>query len=623
MTITSGPCMQLEENGKLLTRWDLERRLVSIGSGPACQIRIEDPSVRTLCGYVLFQMGRYRIRSLDPRAGLRLNGAILEGEADLCPGDIVELGTKRLRFSQGNEPASESSPRDVDFLAGRESGEIRQIMAESFAAVARILRRHEPDAALVEIALSAGRILRCDGVRLIVKAPGDALWKTLASHPQGADPGRFSGSVLRMAQESGTTVHLGQADLAGLPAAESVMLNDIRSVLCAPLELTGPEDGFLYIDRLAGHPPFEPADRALFEALRGLFGELVEAVLRADRQRREIESLQNRASGEGKDLILHESEAMQKLLREVARVAGTEVPVLVTGETGTGKELMARHIHLSGPRRPHPFVAINCGAIPETLMESELFGHEKGAFTGAHSTHAGLIETANSGTLFLDEIGEMPLSLQVKLLRVLQQGEIVRVGGSQTIPVDFRLVCATNRNLKDEVAAGRFRSDLFFRINVIEMRLPALRERGRDSLLIAHQLVHRFASQYGLGDKTLGRLAEKAILEHRWPGNVRELENVIHKAVILSMGGLISPEDLGLGGGTEGLMELGLESDLQMAGSLRAVRDHAEKRCIETALETARGNISLTARMLDVDRKVLMRIMERLGIQADEHRPGP
>jgi DNA-binding NtrC family response regulator len=489
--------------------------------------------------------------------------------------------------------------------------------------VARVLRRHEPDAALVEVALSAGRILRCDGVRLIVKAPGEALWRTLACHPHGADPGRFSGSVLRMAQEAGTTVAMGQADLAGLPAAESVMLNDIRSVLCAPLELSGPDDGFLYIDRLSGNPPFEAADRALFESLRGLFSELVEAVLRADRQRREIEALQGRPSTEARDLILHQSEAMQKVLREATRVAGTEVPVLVTGETGTGKELMARYLHLSGPRAAKPFVAINCGAIPENLMESELFGHEKGAFTGAHASREGLVESADGGTLFLDEIGEMPLSLQVKLLRVLQQSEVVRVGASQAVPVDFRLVCATNRNLKDEVAAGHFRSDLFFRINVIELKLPPLRDRGRDSILIAHQLVRKYASQYGLGERTLGRLAEKAILEHRWPGNVRELDNVIHKAVILSLGSLISPEDLGMGTAPEGLMELGLESDTQASGSLRAVRDHAEKRCIEAALESARGNISLTARMLDVDRKVLMRIMERLGIQADEHRqPG-
>lgn len=621
--MTTGPRLQLEEQGNVVTRWDLERRLVSIGSGPACQIRLEAATVRPLCGYVLFQMGRYRVRSLDLRSGLRLNGQALDSETDLCSGDLLEVGGKCLRFLDGDAPTPDREIPDGDGLAGRDAQEIRQILSETFAAVARILRRHEPEAALAEVALSAGRILRCDGVRMVVKAHGDALWRTLACAPQGADPGRFSASALRRAGDAGETVCMGQHDLAGLPAAESVLLNGIHSVLCAPLELGGDEDGFLYVDRLAGHRPFEEADRILFESLRGLFGELVDVVLRADRQRRRIEALQKEAQAGRSVHILHDSEAMRRLLHEAGRVASTEVPVLVTGETGTGKELLARHLHEVSPRREKPFVAINCGAIPETLMESELFGHEKGAFTGAAAMREGLVQSANGGTLFLDEIGEMPLSLQVKLLRVLQCREIVRVGGVETIPVDFRLVSATNRNLKDEVAAGRFRADLFFRISVIGLHLPALRERGRDAVLVAQSFVQRFAGQYGLGDKVLGRLAERAILEHRWPGNVRELENVIHKAVILSRDGLIAPEDLGLGAAIEDGWDVGLAEEAAASmGSLRAVRDLAEKRCIERALATSRGNVSLTARMLDVDRKVLMRTMERLGIAADAHRQG-
>lgn len=620
--MTTGPRLQLEEGGNVVTRWPLEKRLLSIGSGPACQVRLERGAVRPLCGYVLFQMGRYRVRSLDSRSGLQLNGKLLESEVDLVSGDLLEVGGAQLRFLDG-EGMAEAQAEEGDFLAGRGAGEIRQILTETFAAVARILRRHEPDAALAEVALSARRILRCDGVRMIVKAPGEALWRTLACSPQGADPGRFSASALRKAADLGETVCMGQMDLAGLPAAESVLLNGIHSVLCAPLELGGNEDGFLYVDRLSGHRPFDEADRLLFESLRGLFGELVDSVLRADRQRRQIEAHQKELSAGRSVHILHDSEVMRRLLGEASRVSATEVPVLVTGETGTGKELLARHVHESSPRRDNAFVAINCGAIPETLMESELFGHEKGAFTGAATTRDGLVQSANGGTLFLDEIGEMPLALQVKLLRVLQCREVVRVGGVESIPVDFRLVCATNRNLKDEVAAGRFRADLFFRISVICLHLPALRERGRDCVLVAQSFAQRFALQYGLGEKALGRLAERAILEHRWPGNVRELENVIHKAVILSREGLIAPEDLGLGAAAEEGWDVGLAEEVgAVQGSLRAVRDLAEKRCIEKALATSRGNVSLTARMLDVDRKVLMRTMDRLGIVADEHRLG-
>lgn len=245
--------------------------------------------------------------------------------------------------------------------------------------------------------------------------------------------------------------------------------------------------------------------------------------------------------------IIGKSQAMEKVFYIVEKIAPSKSTVLITGESGTGKELIAKAIHYQSPRRDNPFVSVNCGALPETLLESELFGHERGAFTGAVQQRKGRFELAHEGTLFLDEISEMPLHLQVKLLRVLQEMEFERVGGTQTVRVDVRIIAATNRDLKKEVEAGRFRSDLFYRLNVVNIHLPPLRERVEDiPLLVAH-----FLDKYGketADGKTfkVDREAMKCLMEYWWPGNVRELENVVERAILLCSGNVITLSDLPL-----------------------------------------------------------------------------
>jgi two-component system NtrC family response regulator len=296
----------------------------------------------------------------------------------------------------------------------------------------------------------------------------------------------------------------------------------------------------------------------------------------------------------------------------IRKVAVTDAPVLVLGESGTGKELTARAIHNRSPRHAGPFVAINCGAIPENLIESELFGHEKGAFTGAHATRPGRVEMANKGTLFLDEMGELPLALQVKLLRFLQQKEIERVGGRTTIPVDVRVVAATNKDLKQAMAEGRFREDLFYRLAVIVLRLPPLRDRGSDLHLLAETLLLRNAEHYGKASLRFDPGALAQIERYSWPGNVRELENRIRRAVIMAEGRRITAADLELD--SPATTPSGGTVQLSAGTNLKEARETVERDLIQQVLKRHGGKIAPAAVELGISRPTLYELMEKLKI---------
>ena len=272
---------------------------------------------------------------------------------------------------------------------------------------------------------------------------------------------------------------------------------------------------------------------------------VVEAALQSAEQRRRAgDSLPNLPAVDGRVKMIGTSRPLQEVFKVVGRVAQTGAPVLITGESGTGKELVARAIHEYSPRRKSEMVAINCGAIPENLLESELFGHEKGSFTGAMARRAGRFEQCDGGTLFLDEIGDMPASVQVKLLRVLQEGTFSRVGSNETLVSDVRIVAATNKDLANEVAEGRFREDLYYRLNVVEIALPPLRERPEDIPLLAEFFLQRLARKQGMARVRLSGEAVEALQKHRWPGNVRELENTMARACALSTSDLLLPGDI-------------------------------------------------------------------------------
>jgi two-component system NtrC family response regulator len=305
--------------------------------------------------------------------------------------------------------------------------------------------------------------------------------------------------------------------------------------------------------------------------------------------------------------VLSRDPAMLKICRTIEKLAATNATVALLGESGTGKEILARGLHSLSSRSKERFVAINCAAIPDALLESELFGYEKGAFTGAVKQTLGKIQVAEGGTLFLDEIGDLPMALQAKLLRFLQERVIERIGGRDEIAVDVRVVCATHRDLKTLMREGRFREDLYYRLAEIVVEIPALRQRVGDAVLLAYAFVQRFARENGRGSLVLAEDAVAAIEAHNWPGNVRELENVIKRSVIMAEGNRVGADDLGLAIPDEALESL----------NLRQVRDEAERRAVLKVLSRTNGNVARAADILGVSRPTLYDLMNRFGLKKE------
>lgn len=320
--------------------------------------------------------------------------------------------------------------------------------------------------------------------------------------------------------------------------------------------------------------------------------------------------------------ILGSNEKMEEVFRIVGKVAKATAPVLILGESGTGKEMIANAIHRRSSVKDKPFIAINCNAIPENLIESELFGYEKGSFTGANSQKIGLIETAAGGTLFLDEIGDLPPPVQVKMLRFLQEKRIQRVGGRQEIEVDARVLAATHVDLTAAIKEGRFREDLYFRLAVVTCKLPPLRDRGDDVILLAQDFLKRFGKQNGCESLSFDPQALRAIARYPWPGNVRELQNRIQRAVIMADSRRISCEDLEIGS-TEASGEVGFpvnagtKVDISQAGGLKEARETLERELVNQALERNEGNISAAAKDLGISRPTFYELMNKLGISKD------
>jgi two-component system NtrC family response regulator len=335
---------------------------------------------------------------------------------------------------------------------------------------------------------------------------------------------------------------------------------------------------------------------------------------------REYRQLQD---GEQPDMfegMLGGNETMQDVFKTVGKVAKSSAPVLILGESGTGKEMVANAIHRRSPFKDKPFLAINCNAIPENLIESELFGYEKGAFTGANTQRVGLIETAAGGTLFLDEIGDLPLPVQVKMLRFLQEKRIQRVGGRTEIEVECRVLAATHVDLTKAIAAGRFREDLYFRLAVVVCKLPALRERGDDIVLLAKDFLKRFGTQHRREGLAFTPQALQAILRHSWSGNVRELQNRIQRAVIMADGRRITEEDLEIDASAQG----GRNGDPDGAGQnganaqgLKEAREKLEREMIAEAMDRHEGNISAAAKDLGISRPTFYELMSKLGLSKE------
>ncbi len=391
------------------------------------------------------------------------------------------------------------------------------------------------------------------------------------------------------------------------------------SFLCVPIRADTQTVGALSVDRVGIEDESDLGHELRFlEAVSDLIAQLVLARRRRSqwieqleeenvKLKRTLEELEERGKSE---LIIGNSGSMRDMYRQIAQVAPSPTTVLVRGETGTGKELVARAVHEKSPRKDGPFVTVNCAALPESLLESELFGHEKGSFTGATAKRIGRFEAAHKGTLFLDEIGEMSPSAQSRLLRAIQEKEIQRVGSAESTKVDVRLVCATNRNLEEDVSAGKFREDLYYRVNVFTVFLPPLRERGADILLLADHFVRRYADIHGKPVERLSTPAIDMMASYHWPGNVRELENVIERAVIVATANVIEGHDL-----PPSLQMKAIDEAGRRTGTFESLVAAYEKELITDALKDTRGNQTETARLLGTTKRVIQYKVKRYGIE--------
>jgi two-component system response regulator AtoC len=431
-------------------------------------------------------------------------------------------------------------------------------------------------------------------------------------------------TILREEGHDVSTASHGEEALAALAASPAdLVLCDVRMPVM---------DGMTFVERFSAKgngslvvmmSAYGDADTAIAAMQRGAYDwiqkpfraeEIILVVRKAmereklrQRVRRLEEELSSLRSANGS--IVGTSESMRAVIEVARKVAPHPSTVLLTGESGTGKELVARLIHQESSRANGPFVAVNCGAIPEALLESELFGHEKGAFTSASREKAGLFEEAHEGTLFLDEIGELPVALQVKLLRALQEGEIRRVGATTPRPVDVRVVAATNRDLQADVASGRFRADLFYRINVVAIALPPLRSRPEDIPDLVQHFMARGAARLGTPASGISPSAMRVLAEHSWPGNVRELENAIERALVLSEGGRIEVSHL------PNLAAPRDDTASDDTLSIKIKTSELERSLIQRALERTRGNRTHAARLLELSHRALLYKIREYGLE--------
>ncbi|MBQ3716445.1 MAG: sigma-54-dependent Fis family transcriptional regulator [Fibrobacter sp.] len=466
--------------------------------------------------------------------------------------------------------------------------------------VKTLLDEVQPESLFVKILEVAKEVLHADAAVL------DLAGET-PLHLSNPEQVAISISAVMQAKSEKRAVVWNQLDDDSADLSKSIVQNQLTSIMVSPFRTPDSEAGYLYLQRAAREEPFTEDDSNLFDAFVNVCEKFAFAAFDRLRDKESLDVLKNVVR---KDGIVYSSEKMAELITLADKLALLPLPVIIRGETGTGKEVIAKYIHRHSPRAEKPFIAVNCGAIPEQLMESLLFGHAKGSFTGAIDNRKGFFEEADGGTIFLDEIGELPLNMQVKLLRVLQEKHITRVGDNREIPVNVRVISATHVDLEEAVKEKRFREDLYFRIQVMPIMLPPLRERGQDVVLLANEFLTRYGAEYGRGKFHLSRNAEKALLSYHWPGNVRELENRIQKALIQAVHGVVQPKDLGLDD-TQAMVK-------ESPRTLKEAREAVEREVISRALKDSGANLTLAATILGIDRKVLREIMERIGLKKED-----
>ncbi|MBX3127749.1 MAG: sigma 54-interacting transcriptional regulator [Polyangiaceae bacterium] len=581
----------------------IHKPLTTVGRDLGNDVHVPDPSVSDHHIQIVFNGRDFQLEEMDRVAEILVNGK-KKRRARLVHGDRIQLGRAQLGFSMMSElPLVDDSHPEQD--SPNVLASVRRMHAFSerlmtMTGVDELLEAMLDD--LIELTGAArGVVLLVDPSDGEQGSPRVRASRNVKRETIEDASGAISDSIVRQVVETKRPVIVSDALTdTTFGKSESVIALKLSSVMCVPLLSQGEIIGVIYVGNDEVKHLFHREQLDLLTIFAGQASLIVQnamllSALRADQEKLKTELLDKRF-GE----IIGACPSMMEVFRKLQKVAATDISVLITGETGTGKELIARELHRRSNRHDGPFVVVNCGAIPENLMESEMFGHVRGAFTGAVASRPGKFQLADGGTLFLDEIGELTLQLQVKLLRALQERVVYRVGDSKPEKCDIRIVAATNRVLEEMIKTGEFREDLFYRLNVVNLWLPPLRERGDDVLIIAKALLSKYADELGSGVRGFSPQALAAIKKHAWPGNIRQVENRIKKALVLCDKALLQPEDLDLG-----------PEAMEPIVPLEKAKEDFQRRYVLDVLERNNGNRTQTARDLGVDPRTIFRYLEK------------
>ena len=606
---------------------------VTLGREPTCAVPVVDPSVSRKHCVLRREDSRFQIKDLGSRNATIVNGLAVK-EQWLHHGDEIAVGdsvflfllededrapASRVEFDESLPPAETKliHPKEVVYL--QPDRLLRELpatspVARNLSALLKISRvvhaipdLEELQAQLLDLIFevvpaSRGAILLAD--------KGAHEFSSLYARTREAGQAqlvRVSRTIARQVMDETVAILGVDVPASGkLRDVESLAASEVRSLLCVPLTVFQRVIGCIYLDSTKPGTRFHEDHLQLLAAIAGISAVALENARRLARLEQENQRLTEVMHEES---LVGDGPRMKEVYQLLGKVAPSESTVLIEGESGTGKELLAVALHRNSPRSSRPFIAINCAAIPEALLESDLFGHERGAFTGAATLKKGRLEIADGGVVFLDEIGELAPSLQVKLLRVLQERSFERVGGTHTIQVDIRLIAATNRDLEEAVRKGDFRQDLYYRLAVVTITMPPLRERKEDIPILVRHFVQKYAKRCKLKPKPVSREAMAALVNHDWPGNVRELENAIERALVLGSSDMVLPEDL-----PESLLEHAPAEDMT-EGKYHASVKELKKHLIVDAVEQTRGNYVEAAGILGVHPNYLHRLIRNLGLK--------
>jgi len=572
----------------------VKKPIVSIGRAPGNDIVFTDALVAPTHANILRKPKNLTIAVVDRGNELYVNGKKTR-KADIFPGDTILVGMFELTVHDG-APSASAAPSEV--APERQVDALSRLVAFSNS----LMEDTTPNSLFQSLLKEVVELTEAEKGFIIVLQDGKR--HLAAAHRIGeedVDVSRISDSIVENVVDTGKPLIVSNAtEDKRFGKAKSVVDLRLSSVMCVPLVYRSEMLGVIYLGNDAVQNLFDNGTLALLQVFAAQASMIVHTALMLNELKLSNTNLRKLLAQGNQGEIIGTCADMKSVFKVLRKVAPTDATVLLLGETGTGKDVVATELHRLSNRAEGPFISINCGAIPENLLESELFGHKKGSFTGATVDKVGKFEAANGGTLFLDEIAEMPANLQVKLLRVLQDRIVERVGDLEGRSVDIRIVAATNKDLQQRIQDGAFREDLFYRLNEVPIHLPALRERGDDIVQLAQYFLSQYAAQYDSGARGFSNPCTKAMKAYYWPGNVRQLQNRVKKAVIMSDRAQLTPEDMGIGRG-----------DKQHIRPLAEAEEAFKIKYIREVLDINDWNKAQTARDLDVDPRTIFRYIEK------------